>query len=943
VLCHPAHDGLRVIDVMQRVEHQGRIEAAAQVEGVHVAYGELRRALPPFRVASRDRDVCRGDVDPGRPVAGLGEQQARPARSRADVHHGCPGRDLERAKRVVDGGPLQPPDGRPLDSEWLHSLGGGLASERCQRLLGVFDLAELVRLDPCFAHQERKRRTRSAAARRSTLTGSGACDPVYSAAIVEHSAAATDSVTAPRWGAQVLPRRSYRLSPVAVALALSLTVAGALLSSLWPMAAALTAAVGVTLFLCFRAPAYAFLTALVLYSFEGSIKMRLSVEEVPSPLGVGAALLDFAFLASLLALLLQDRGRSLVTVWNAATRWERAAGIAFAAWLCLSVPQILVGGDLVNGLEGFRLTQMYVPAALGGIVVASRLGAARLAPLLLGVVCLATTYAAVRGIIGPSFNEQAFAKLRTFNTAFGDVGRNVGSFTGPVSLVSFLVPVAVACLVIGFLSSTSRRLSWGFFALAMTGIIASYVRTALVAVVAGAVLLAVLLLLGSHAPRRKAYAVGIVILVLGGGYAATLVAAEVSPIARERAKSLADPLDDPSVTARLDTWQESLEKVADEPFGTGVGTVGRATLHNRRATTTDSSYVKILQEQGVPGGALFIVGLAGLFVAAGIRFARMGLANRPLGIAALAGFGGFLVLMLMGEYIEQPGKLLAWTLLGVATWEAFGRNSSEPQRSSPSRLRLRERLSTWRAEAKRLPAPAVALVAACVAVAGLTAVGLTASRETDFQATTTLSLPEAGISNPTNTAIVATQFVRNIFDSPEFQKALVKRIDFLRPEDVSRRLGITSRRIGDEWEFRMTTTGPTARQVRVVARGATPSLAGLGTFHAVAMKENELKQMRQQLADPNLEQGQRQALRRQLRAFDRAPLEPTARPVVQPPTPSKKVVDRLSDAIAGHATPAPDLAWAGLAAMLFAFAGASVCLLAIPNRRGVGNSPAAPS
>jgi hypothetical protein len=42
-------------------------------------------------------------------------------------------------------------------------------------------------------------------------------------------------------------------------------------------------------------------------------------------------------------------------------------------------------------------------------------------------------------------------------------------------------------------------------------------------------------------------------------------------------------------------------------------------------------------------------------------------------VAALAGFIGFLVLCLMGEYIEQPGKAFAWALLGIASWEAFGR------------------------------------------------------------------------------------------------------------------------------------------------------------------------------------------------------------------------------------------------------------------------------
>ena len=28
--------------------------------------------------------------------------------------------------------------------------------------------------------------------------------------------------------------------------------------------------------------------------------------------------------------------------------------------------------------------------------------------------------------------------------------------------------------------------------------------------------------------------------------------------------------------------------------------------------------------------------------------------------------------MTMGEYLEQPGKVLAWVLLGVALWQAYG-------------------------------------------------------------------------------------------------------------------------------------------------------------------------------------------------------------------------------------------------------------------------------
>ena len=72
--------------------------------------------------------------------------------------------------------------------------------------------------------------------------------------------------------------------------------------------------------LCVTAPAYAFALALLLYSFEGTLKMRLSIEDVPTAVPLGAAALDFAFLASLAALIGADRGRSLTVLWSRLTR-----------------------------------------------------------------------------------------------------------------------------------------------------------------------------------------------------------------------------------------------------------------------------------------------------------------------------------------------------------------------------------------------------------------------------------------------------------------------------------------------------------------------------------------------------------------------------------------------------------------------------------------------
>ena len=55
------------------------------------------------------------------------------------------------------------------------------------------------------------------------------------------------------------------------------------------------------------------------------------------------------------------------------------------------------------------------------------------------------------------------------------------------------------------------------------------------------------------------------------------------------------------------------------------------------------------------------------------RLVRLGPLSRPLGVAALVAFVSFLVLCLTGEYVEQPGKALVWAMLGITTWEAYGR------------------------------------------------------------------------------------------------------------------------------------------------------------------------------------------------------------------------------------------------------------------------------
>jgi O-antigen ligase len=96
--------------------------------------------------------------------------------------------------------------------------------------------------------------------------------------------------------------------------------------------------------------------------------------------------------------------------------------------------------------------------------------------------------------------------------------------------------------------------------------------------------------------------------------------------------------------------------------------------------TADNSYLKILREQGLPGGVLFLVGVLGLTAVVARRLRRVDRDARVLGLAALCGFVAFLILSGTGEYVEQPGKAFAWTLLGVAiaqAWSAGGDRSHE--------------------------------------------------------------------------------------------------------------------------------------------------------------------------------------------------------------------------------------------------------------------------
>jgi hypothetical protein len=469
--------------------------------------------------------------------------------------------------------------------------------------------------------------------------------------------------------AGTLARPPIALAAGAVVLVLLGTIA-------WPAFTLLALAVAVVALLVRRAPAAAFALALALLGAEGTIKAHLTDGETPLPLApnaVGAAAVDAALAVATVGLL-AGSGAALGRVWHGAGRAGRLAIAALASWLVLSVPQILQSGDAERGLAGFRLTQAYALAAVAGALLLAR-GEPRVVRLLLAVLAAVAGYAALRALVGPSELERGFALTRAQGAPeYGEVFRTVGSFSSAVALASFLAPAGVLAFGLALLDFELRVPATLAFAAATVGVLGSYTRVALVALAVGAVAAAVLAVAGAIRPPRRRLAVAAVVTgVLALGAAATAVASRASPEVRDRARAFVDPLDDPSVRERLDTWREAARDVRRDPFGTGLGTVGRATESGRLTVTTDNSYLKVLREQGLVVGGLFLLGL-GLGIAALARdVLRAPPDLRPFGVAAVAACAAFLVLAGAGEYVEQPGKVVFWMLLGAAAWIAWGR------------------------------------------------------------------------------------------------------------------------------------------------------------------------------------------------------------------------------------------------------------------------------
>jgi hypothetical protein len=428
--------------------------------------------------------------------------------------------------------------------------------------------------------------------------------------------------------------------------------------------------------------------ALGAFGFEGTIKANLVARHAGYAVALGAFLLDLGLALAVAVVLHHGVFQSAAGLWRRLSLSGRVALALLGAWLVASVPQVFQSGHVVAGLDGFRLTQAYAVLAVAGAVAASICDRRTLVTALLAAFGIVAAYGALRTAVGPSSVERAFALTRPGVHTYGSVFRAVGSFSGAVGMASYMVPVAIFAFGLAVLGGYRRQFAALVFVLASAAAIGTYSRAAVVGLVAGVLVVLVIGIRTAPAARRRAV-VAIVVATLVAAGVAIAVASLAAPETRTRAAGLVDPVHDESMKLRFATWRHAGAKIADHPFGTGLGTVGRASQLYGPLVTADNSYLKILLEQGPIGGAIFVLGLLATVVATARQLGRVREEERALGVGALAAVVGFLAMAVFGEFVEQPGKVVFWTLLGIAVAVATGTQQMstppdvDPARASP--------------------------------------------------------------------------------------------------------------------------------------------------------------------------------------------------------------------------------------------------------------------
>jgi hypothetical protein len=284
----------------------------------------------------------------------------------------------------------------------------------------------------------------------------------------------------------------------------------------------------------------------------------------------------------------------------------------------------------------------------------------------------------------------------------------------------------------------------------------------------------------------------------------------------------------------------------------------------------------------------------------------------------------------MGEYIEQPGKLLAWTLLGVALWEAGRPGVAGPvEYHWPSRRSLAAVVEPAVGALRSLPRPALGLIVAVGLAVVAVPVVVRALSESEY-----VSRTEPLLAPPGQRATWQLRIGRLLGD-PSFQQGIA--LDSARNVDVRQVSAMFGDRDG-QLTFSVTATGSTPRQAKRLAQVTGRGLLESTYFVSMGQQRIERTRLRERLEE-NPAPGERAAARKRVRNIDGG-LQLTrlylSDPVAVSEPPPGPLVDRVANDLAGRLAPPPTAAWAGLAGLVCALLLGVAALVSGPRYGSLG-------
>jgi len=338
-------------------------------------------------------------------------------------------------------------------------------------------------------------------------------------------------------------------------------------------------------------------------------------------------------------------------------------GFALASLIVTAITQPNLGGIIYGLKTDLEFLVLFVLAQL----VASRELKYSLTTIVLVTGTIVAALALLLVTILPhdllvhfGYNAKTILPFEAIDPAISAI-RTPSTLGGPNQLGSFLIlPV---CLAVGLMI---RRFRWWqplVIATCLGGIWVSYSRIALIGVVVGLVVAALVAL-----PRRFIWVGGIVAILLLVGGTIGVIGLSHSPsklqyyILHQSDPNPNNPVlgKEGSTSAHLSAFNQGLKALSTTPLGQGLGTAGPASYHSSKPFIPESYYLQIGIEAGVVGLILFLAVIAQLFV----QLLRCRIQSAAPGvIGALVGLS--IVNLVLHGWADASTAFVFWIMAGV--------------------------------------------------------------------------------------------------------------------------------------------------------------------------------------------------------------------------------------------------------------------------------------